>query len=36
MGVRIHKMIKVGMREKWEDWMLEGEGIFNGTTKEPS
>ena len=26
----------MGMREKWEDWMLDGEGIVNGVAKEPS
>ncbi len=29
-------MIKYGMCEKWEDWMLEREGIVNGAEKEPS
>jgi hypothetical protein len=29
-------MIKCGMQEKWEDMMLEGEGILNGAAKEPS
>jgi hypothetical protein len=33
--IGINKMIKCGMREKWEDWMLEGEGIVNGAAKEP-
>ena len=34
--VGINKSIKTGMREKWEDWMLDGEGIVNGVAKEPS
>ena len=25
-----------GMREKWEDWMMEGSGIVDGAAKEPS
>jgi hypothetical protein len=36
VDIEINKMIKCGMQEKWEDWMLEGEGIVNGAAKEPS
>ena len=36
VGVGINKVIKCGMHEKWEDWMLEGEGIPNGAAKEPT
>jgi hypothetical protein len=32
----INKSIKTGMREKWEDWMLDGEGIVNGVAMETS
>ena len=32
----INKTLTSGMRDKWEDWMIEGEGIVNGATKEPS
>lgn len=24
------------MREKWEDWMLDGDGLVNGAAKEPT
>jgi hypothetical protein len=36
VDVGINKSIKTGMREKWEDWMIDGEGIVNGVAKEPS
>jgi len=36
VDVRINKSIKKGMREKWEDWMLDGEGIVNGVAMETS
>ncbi len=36
VDVGINKTVKCGMREKWEDWMLEGDGITNGVAKEPS
>jgi hypothetical protein len=36
VDVGINKTIKCGMREKWEDWMLEGDGIVNGVAKEPT
>ena len=36
IDVGLNKSIKCGMREKWEDWMLEGDGIVNGVAKEPS
>ena len=34
VGMGINKSIKMGMREKWEDLMLDGEGILNGVAKE--
>jgi hypothetical protein len=36
VDIGIIKMIKSGMQGKWEDWMLEGDGIVNGTAEEPS
>ena len=36
VDVGINKTIKSGMRQKWEDWMLEGEEIVNGVAKEPT
>ena len=36
IDVGINKTIKCGMREKWEDWMLQGEGIVDGAAKEPT
>jgi hypothetical protein len=36
VDIGINKVIKCGMREKWEDWMLEGEGIVDGVAKEPT
>jgi hypothetical protein len=36
VDIGINKMIKCGMQEKWEHWMLEGDGIVNGAAKEPS
>ena len=35
IDVGINETIKCGMREKWEDWMLQGEGIVDGAAKEP-
>ena len=35
VDIGINKMIKCGMQEKWEDWMLEEAGIVNGAAKEP-
>ena len=34
MGIK--KSIKTTMRGKWEDWMLDGDGLVNGVAKEPS
>ena len=28
VDVGINKAIKSGMRDKWEDWMLKGEGLL--------
>ncbi len=36
VDVGINKVIKCVMHEKWEDWMLEGDGIVDGVAKEPS
>jgi hypothetical protein len=36
VDVGINKLIKTAMREKWEDWMLDGEGMVNGAAKEPT
>ena len=35
VDVGINKTIKSGMRQKQEDWKLEGEEIVNGAAKEP-
>ena len=35
-SVGIHKSIKMGMRGKWENWMVAGDGIDNGAMKETS
>ena len=32
----INKPIKSHLCEKWEDWMIGGEGIVDGVTKEPT
>ena len=32
----INKSIKSGLREKWEDWMIERDGIVEGAAKESS
>lgn len=32
----VNSSIHNSRHEKWEDWMLEGEGIANGAMKEPS
>jgi hypothetical protein len=36
VDVGINKTIKNVMREKWEDWMLDGDGLVNGAAKEPT
>ena len=36
MDVGINKTIKTAMREKWEDWMIDGDGLVSGVEKEPS
>ena len=36
IDVGLNKSIKYTMREKWEDWMLEGDRIVNGVAKKPS
>lgn len=34
--IGLNKAIKTSMREKWEDWMVDGSDIVDGTAKEPS
>ena len=36
IDVGINTTSKSGMRDKWEDWMIEGDGIVDGAAKEPS
>ena len=36
MDVGINKTIKTAMREKWEDLMIDGDGLVNSVAKEPS
>jgi hypothetical protein len=36
VDVGINKSIKSRMREKWENWMVAGNGIVNGVAKEPT
>ena len=36
VDVGINKSLKSRMREKWENWMVMGEGIVNGAAKEPT
>jgi hypothetical protein len=36
IDVGINKPIKSRLREKWEEWMTEGEGIVNGKAREPT
>jgi hypothetical protein len=36
VNMGINKSIRMCMRGKWEDWMLDREGIVNGVAKEPS
>jgi hypothetical protein len=36
VDVGINKSIKSRMREKWENWMIAGDGIVDGVAKEPS
>ena len=36
INVGINKPIKSHLREKWEHWMTDGEGIVDGVAKEPS
>ena len=36
VDVGINKPVKSRLREKWEDWMTEGEGIVDGKAKEPT
>ena len=34
VDVGTNKTIKSEIRDKWEDWMIEGEGIVDGAAKE--
>jgi hypothetical protein len=36
IDIGINKPIKCGLRDKWELWMVDGEGIVNGKAKEPT
>lgn len=36
IDVGINKPIKCGLRDRWEQWMVDGEGIVDGQAKEPS
>ena len=36
VDIGINKSLKAGMREKWEDWMMDGGGVEDGVAKEPS
>jgi hypothetical protein len=36
IDVRINKPSMCQLCEKWEDWMMEGDGIVDGMAKEPS
>jgi hypothetical protein len=36
VDVGVNKSIKIEMRENWENWMLEGDGIINGAAEETS
>jgi hypothetical protein len=36
IDVGINKPIKSGLCQKWEDWMMEGDGLVDGVAKEPS
>jgi hypothetical protein len=36
VDIGINETIKTVMREKWEDWMLDGDGLVNGAAKEPT
>ncbi len=36
VDVGINKTIKTAMREKWEDWVIDVDGLVNSVAKEPS
>ena len=36
IDAEINKPIKVHLCRKWEDWMIDGEGIIDGIAKEPT
>ena len=36
IDVGVNKPIKCGLRDRWEQWMVDGEGIVDGQAKEPS
>ena len=35
VDIGINKSIIMGMREKWENWMVAEDGIVNDVAKEP-
>ena len=36
IDIGINKPVKSCLHQKWEDWMMEGDGIVDGVAKEPS
>ena len=36
IDVRINKPVKCHLHQKWEDWMMERDGIVDGVAGEPS
>jgi len=36
IDIGINKPIKTRLREKWEQWTTEGEGIIDGRVRDPS
>jgi hypothetical protein len=35
IDIRINKLIKSKLREKWEQWLMEGGGVVDSTAREP-
>ena len=36
IDIGINKPVKCHLRQRWADWMMEGDGIVDGVAKEPS
>ena len=36
IDIRINRPVKSHLHQKWEGWMVEGDGIVDGFAKEPS